>query len=114
MVDIWIMAQPAQRRDRLLRAIGTDRSIHVAGVASNFPLLRSMMSEKSADVALIDLEAQNESAPFREWLLELLDDIPTLFICFEPEARIFNRILHVKTGGMIVHADPPSSHQIIE
>src|SRR5262249_12146248 len=50
----------------------------------------------------------------REWLLELLADIPTLFICSEPDSRIFNRILHVKSGGMIVHADPPSSHQINE
>ena len=114
MVDIWVMAQSAQRRDRLLRALRTDPSIHVAGAAANLPLLRSMMSEKSADVALIDWEPQTESGPFREWLLELLEDIPTLVICSEPDARIFNRILHAKTGGLIVHTDPPSSDQILE
>src|ERR1041385_5481882 len=101
MVDIWIMAQSAQRRDRLLRATAADRSIQVAGIASNLPLLRSMISEKPADVALIDSKGQIDSGIFWEWLFELLDDIPTLLICSEPDWRLFNRILHVKTGGMM-------------
>jgi NarL family two-component system response regulator YdfI len=113
MVDIWIMAQAVQRRDSLLRAVDTDSSIHVAGAAANLPLLRSMMSEKSADVALIDWEPQTESGAFREWLLDLLERISTVVICSEPDQRIFNRISHLKNGGMILYGDPPSSHQVI-
>ncbi len=113
MVDVWIVALSPQRLERLLRAVGADRSIHVAGSAPNFALLRSMMSEKSADVAVIDWESQDESAVFRQWMFDLLDLIPLVVICSEPDARMFNRMLHSKSGGMILRTDPPESEQIL-
>ena len=53
MVDVWIMAPARDRRDLLLRALNPERSIRVAGIAATFPLLRSLMSESSADVAVV-------------------------------------------------------------
>ena len=114
MVDIWIMAQSQQRRDRLFRAVGIDGSIRVAGSAANLAILRSMMSEKSADVAVVDWQAQSEPSAFRDFLFEVVDEIPTLVMCSEPDFRIFNRILHVKSGGMILQADPLPPDRIIE
>src|ERR1700674_161509 len=113
MVDVWIMAPSPERRDRILRAVSGERSIRVAGSAAAFPVLRSMMSETSGDLAVIDWQSQTESTVLRDWLLELLDLIPIVVLCSEPDSGIFNRILRSKAGAMILQTDI-SSEPIVQ
>ena len=63
------------------------------------------MSENSADLAVIDWQAQTESTIQRDWLFEFLDLIPIVVLCSEPDPGISNRILHAKAGGMILQTD---------
>ena len=107
------MAPSAERLDRILRAIRGERSIRVAGSAAAFPFLRSLMAETSGDLAVIDWQSQNESTNLRDWLLELLDLIPVVVLCSEPDLGIFSRMLRSKTGGMILQRDI-SSDQIVQ
>src|SRR5882724_4012505 len=113
MVDVWIMAPSPERRDRILRAIGGDRSICVLGSAATFPFLRSLMSETSGDLAVIDWHSQIESTIQRDWLFEFLNLIPIVVLCSEPDPGISNRILHSTAGGMILQTDI-SSEPIVQ
>jgi NarL family two-component system response regulator YdfI len=99
------MAPSPERRDRILRAIGREPSIRVAGSAPTFPFLRSLMAETSGDLAVIDWQSQTESTMLRDWLFELLDLIPVVALCSEPDSGIFNRILHSRAGGMLLQVD---------
>lgn len=113
MVDVWVMAPSPERRDRILRAIGGEPSIRVVASAASFPFLRSLMSEASADLAVIDWQSQTESTILRDWLFEVLDLIPILLLCSEPDSGIFNRILRTRAGGMILQTDI-SSEPIVQ
>jgi DNA-binding NarL/FixJ family response regulator len=105
MADVWIMAPSAERRERIMRVLRGERSIRVAGSSTAFPFLRSLMSETSADLALIDWQPQTESTILRDWLFEISDLIPILVLCSEPDSGIFNRILRSRAGGMILQTD---------
>jgi DNA-binding NarL/FixJ family response regulator len=113
MVDVWIMSPSPERRDRILRAIGGDRTIRVLGSAATFPFLRSLMSETSGDMAVMDWQSQSESTMQRDWLFEFLDLLPILVLCSEPDPGISNRILHSRAGGMILQTDI-SSEPIVQ
>src|SRR5712692_10161952 len=113
MVDVWIMAPSSERRDRILRAISSERPIRVAGSAATFPFLRSLMSETSGDLAVIDWQSQTESTTPRDWLLEFVDLIPIVVLFSEPDSGIFSRILRSKAGGMILQTDI-SPEQIVQ
>ena len=111
MVDLWIMAHAQARRGWLLRAVGEDPTIRVAGMAPTFPFLRSLMSETSADLALVDLQSQPDSAVSRDWLFELMAAVPVLLLDSDFDQAVFNRILQARIGGML-QADA-SPEQII-
>ncbi|HEY3129368.1 MAG TPA: response regulator transcription factor [Acidobacteriota bacterium] len=109
------MAPTPARRDWLLRSLRGDRVIRVAGTAGTFPFLRSLMSQTSADLALIDLRPQIELTIVRDWLAELLDLVPILLLSSEPDPAIFNRILHARIGGMLqTDASPEQIVQAIK
>jgi len=107
MADIWIMSSLPARRDWLLRAVGNEPAIRVAGTAATFPFLRSLIGETSADLALIDLQSSTESSVVHDWLIELLDIVTILLLSSEPEPVIFNRMLHAKSGGLVSADAPP-------
>jgi len=113
MVDVWIMAPSQTRRDWLLNSMSSEPSIRVAGVAPTFPFLRSLMGETPAELAVIDLQSQRETAIVREWLLELLDDVtPILLLSPEPDPTISSRIRHARIGGLL--QSNASSDQIVQ
>lgn len=89
------------RRDWLLRSVSAGNSIRVAGTASTFPFLRSLMNEASGDVAVIDLQAERQPASVRQWLFEVLELITTVVLSDEADASLFNRILRAGAGGML-------------
>jgi DNA-binding NarL/FixJ family response regulator len=101
MVDIWIMATSAARRDWLLRSVGNEPSIRVARAAATFPFLRSLAAEASADLAVIDLQSPMEPSAVHNWLAEFVDLVPMLLLSSEPEPAIFNRMMNREAGGML-------------
>jgi DNA-binding NarL/FixJ family response regulator len=105
------MAPSPVRQEWLQRLVAGARSIRVMGIAPTFPYLRSLITETSPDLALIDLASGIDSSIVREWLIELRDQIPILVLSFDPDPAIFNLILNGEAGGMLP-ADA-SSQQII-
>jgi len=65
----------------------------VAGVATSFPFLRSLMDRAQAEVVLIDVEPMAIPAATHEWLLELLELIPAVLLSSAPDSAVFNRLL---------------------
>jgi NarL family two-component system response regulator YdfI len=98
---IWIMAPTAARRDWLDQSVRRDPRIQVIGTAATLPFLRSLITQTSADVAVIDLEGHIESSLVRDWLFEFVDLVPLLLLTSAPDATIFNRVLDEKVGGFL-------------
>jgi DNA-binding NarL/FixJ family response regulator len=101
MVDLWIMAPSSARRDWLSKYVSIESEIHVVGTAATFPFLRSLMSETSADISLIELQSEMQSTAARDWLHELLDLVPIVLLSPEPDPLLFNRIRRAGTGGLL-------------
>ena len=95
------MAPSQARRDWLQQALQDRPGIRIAGVAPTFPFLRSLMSEKMPDVAVVDVESMADSDTAEEWLDELLDLAPVVFLTSSPEPAIFNRLVRASAGGML-------------
>jgi len=98
---IWIMAPTAARRDWLDQSVRREPTIQVIGTAATLPFLRSLITQTSADLAVIDLEGQIASSLVRDWLFEFVDLVPLLLLTSEPDAAIFNRMLDEKAGGLL-------------
>jgi DNA-binding NarL/FixJ family response regulator len=95
-----------------VHSVGNENTIRVVGTAATFPFLRSLMSETSAEVAVIDVQPDLESNVVREWLVELVDLATILLLSSEPDPTVFDRILKEKVGGLL-SADA-SSEQIVQ
>ena len=101
MVDIWVMATTPARRELLLRSVAADPSIRVAGTAPTFAVLRSLIAETPAEVAVVDLQPDMDSASVREWLLELLDLVAIVVLASEHDPELFHRLVRSRTGGIL-------------
>jgi len=112
MVDIWIMATSASRRDWLLRSVGNEPSIRVSRTATTFPFLRSLAAEASADLAVIDLQSPLELSEVHNWLAEFVELLPMLLLSSEPDPAIFNRMMNREAGGIL--AVDASAEQIVQ
>jgi DNA-binding NarL/FixJ family response regulator len=109
---IWIMAPNAARRDWLTNSVRLDSTIQIIGTAATFPFLRSLITQTTANLAVIDPQGQTESNIVHDWLLELADLVPILLLMSEPDAAIFNRMLDEEIGGLL-RADAPAE-QIVQ
>jgi DNA-binding NarL/FixJ family response regulator len=112
MLDVWIMAASPSRRDWLSKCLRDQQEMRVAGTASTFAFLRSLMAESSADVSLIELGSETRPATTRDWLLQLLDLTPVVLLSPEPEPIWFNRLRRSGAGGLL--QANASSDQIIQ
>jgi DNA-binding NarL/FixJ family response regulator len=101
MVDLWIMAPSSSRLDWLMKCVSGDPQIRVAGTATSFAFLRSLISEKSADVFLIELSGDMQPAASRDWLFEFLDLAPVVLLSPDPTPIIFNRMRRDGSGGLL-------------
>ena len=106
------MTPSAARRDWLSKAVSSEPEIRVAGTAATFPFLRSLMSETSADVALVDLRQEMPSSTPRDWLPELLELTPIVLLSPEPDPAIFNLVRRAGVGGVL--ESNASSEQIVQ
>ena len=105
------MTSSPPRRDWLSKCISGQPEMRVAGTASTFAFLRSLMAESSADVSLVDLGSGTRSTT-RDWLLQLLDLTPVVLLSQEPEPVWFNQLRRSGAGGLL--QSNASSEQIIQ
>jgi two-component system, NarL family, response regulator YdfI len=102
MVDVIIMASAQVRRDWLQFALQDRSDIRVSGVSSTFPFLRSLMNERIPDLAVVDLEVTaSDSNTTQDWIQELLDVAPIIFLSPSPDPATFNRLVRTSGGGML-------------
>jgi DNA-binding NarL/FixJ family response regulator len=100
MVDVWIMASSAARRDLLSKCFGSGSDIRVIGTASTFPFLKSLMAETTADLAVIELQSESQSTA-HDWAVDLMESTPIVFLCSGPEPALFNSIRRTGNGGLL-------------
>jgi DNA-binding NarL/FixJ family response regulator len=112
MVDLLILSPSPGRRDWLLKGVSGDPEIRVSGIAATFPILRSLMSEGSADISLIELPPDGQTPTARDWLREVLDLMPVVLLSPEPDAATFNQIRRAGTGALL--QSTASMEQIIQ
>src|SRR5262249_55660475 len=103
MLDLWVMTASATRREWLLKHLSNEPEIRIAGTASTFAFLRSLMSETSADVALIELPPTQPSMT-RDWLLELLDLTPVVVLSPERDSSILSRMRHTGVAAFLLES----------
>lgn len=106
------MSDSASRRDSLAKCAGSNPEIRLAGVASSFPFLRTLIADTSADLALVDLQSDARPASDSEWLQELIELTPTVLLTNNADPSILHRIRQAGPGGLL-RADAPC-HQIVE
>jgi two-component system, NarL family, response regulator YdfI len=111
MTEVLILAPAQSRRERLQRVLRQAPRIHVAGVATSFPFLRSMMDSTPANVVLIDAESLADSGSIHDWLMELLELIPAVVLGSAPDSVTVNRFLRADAGALL--RGDASSEQII-
>jgi DNA-binding NarL/FixJ family response regulator len=112
MVELFIMAALAARQDWLSKCVSSEPEIRVAGTATTFPFLRSLIAETSADILLIDLPLETQSAAIRDWLAEFQELTHTLVLIPEPDPVIFNLIRRAGPGGVL--QSDASASQIVQ
>jgi DNA-binding NarL/FixJ family response regulator len=100
MVDVWIVAPSAARRDSLSKCFSSASDIRVVGTASTFPFLKSLMAETAADLAVIEFQSESRAAA-HDWAVELMESTPIVFLCSGPETALFNSIRRTGTGGLL-------------
>jgi DNA-binding NarL/FixJ family response regulator len=101
MLDLLIMAPSPARRDWLSKCVQIDPEMRIAGKASTFPFLKSLISETSADVLLIELEPDTEYATVRDWVREFFDLMPVVLLISDAEPAMVNLMRSAKTGGLL-------------
>jgi DNA-binding NarL/FixJ family response regulator len=112
MLDLWIMAPSPSRLDWLTNCVSGEPQIRVAGTAASFGFLRSLISEKAADVFLIELSGDMQPAASRDWLFEFLEVAPVVLLSPDPNPIIFNRMRRDGAGGLLQLT--ASSEQIVQ
>jgi DNA-binding NarL/FixJ family response regulator len=112
MLDLLIMAPSPLRRDWLSKCVDSEPAIRVAGTAATLPMLRSLMSENSADILLIELRPEPQLIDVRDWLLDLLDVASILLLISEPDPAIFNLIRSRGPCGLL--QSTASAEQIVQ
>jgi two-component system, NarL family, response regulator YdfI len=111
MVSVWIMAPTPAWADQIKDAV-QGHSIRVAGTASTFPSLRSLISETSAELAVIYLPSGLDAQVTRDWLSELVESTTVLLLSSDPDSMLVHRLLQAGSGGMLQADAPPE--QIVQ
>jgi len=81
--------------------VASDPELRIAGTAATFPYLRSLMSENSADIALLELRSEDQTPASRDWLVELLDVMPIVLLAAESNSVMFNSLRRRGIGAML-------------
>jgi DNA-binding NarL/FixJ family response regulator len=112
MIELLIMSGSKARQDWLSKSVGAEPDVRVVATAPTFPFLRSLISDRSADILLIDLPADAQADAIRDWLPEFLERTHILLLIPEADPAIFNLIRHGGPGGVI--QSDASADQIVQ
>jgi len=99
MIRVAIMAPAESRRHRLEGRLRDEPSLKVVGLVSTFPLLRSLLTQDSLDVVIVD--GLLDSATARDWLIELLDAVPLVLLCEAPDGWIYHQLVEAERGALL-------------
>ena len=107
MIHVAIMASRENRRDWLERRLRAETSLKIAGHASTFASLRSLLNGSVVDVVIIDTETGTESSIARDWLLEFLEEVPLVILGPVHDSWTFSQVVRVERGA-ILNRDAPA------
>jgi DNA-binding NarL/FixJ family response regulator len=111
MIHVAIMASGERRRNWLERQLRADPSLKISGLVPTFASLRSLISNSAADVVIIDAETAPESGVARDWLGELLEEIPLVILAATPDSWTFNQVVRAESGAIL--SREASAEQIV-
>ena len=111
MINVAIMASGESRRNWLERQLRTDAAVRTAGRVSTFASLRSLVDSSVVDVAVIETEIGPEPGIAREWLAELIEDLPLVILSATPDSWTFNQIVRAERGAILTR--DASAEQIV-
>src|SRR5262245_36394395 len=107
MTEIIILATSQPRRDELSRLLNAEPSMRIVGTAASFPVVRSLMETTNADAAVVEIDLSADSQFTRDWLIDILDRIPTVVLSTVADAAIFDAIIRSERGAMLrIDASP--------
>ena len=101
MPDILIMTSSQTRRVWLDSSVRADPDLRVVGLAPTLPFLRSLIDDKTADVAIVDLPSGPEAEENRDWLTELSEIITLLILIPAPSPFIYSTLLRAQHGAIL-------------
>jgi DNA-binding NarL/FixJ family response regulator len=110
MIEVVIMAPARNRRQWLERELSADSTIHVNGVASTFPFLRSLLAETPANVIVID-GATAEPSAVHDWFNELTEFASLIFLAASADESILDSFRRAQRGA-VLHADATAGRLI--
>jgi DNA-binding NarL/FixJ family response regulator len=113
MIEVGIMAPMQARRDWLEQLLRQERALHIAGTATTFSFLRSLVDETVVDVCVIDLVSPPEFETERDWLMEFVAIVPIVALTSSTDSWLFNTILHAQGGGALLHQNATSQQIVI-
>src|SRR5262245_32744002 len=107
MLQVAIMASEPGRRAWLERMLRGDPSLKIAGLASTFAFLRSLLNDTIVHVAVVDLVANDESEIGRDWLSELLNTVALVILSATEDTWLFNQLVHAERGAILNRETSP-------
>ena len=105
------MASGESRRNWLERRLRAEHSLKISGLVPTFASLRSLLSNSVVDVVVIDAETAPESGIARDWLGDLLEEVPLVVLAAAPDSWTFNQIVRTQQGAML--SREASAEQIV-
>jgi len=101
MTEVLIMSPAKARREWLQEILRDQPGFHVGGTAPTFAFLQSLLNERDANIALIDLEPISELETAREWVLTLMDVIPIVLLSALKDGVLFEALIRAERGALL-------------
>jgi two-component system, NarL family, response regulator YdfI len=101
MTEVLIMSPAKARREWLQEILHGQPGFHVGGTAPTFPFLQSLLNERDANIALIDLEPISELEAAHEWVLTLMDVIPIVLLSALTDGVLFEALIRAERGALL-------------
>src|SRR5437016_356023 len=101
MIEVVIIATVHARRDWLEKVLRAEASVHMAGVATTFPFLRSLVRDTTVDCGIVDITPTPESEIVHDWLLDLMEVCPVVALSPSSDPWLFNTMLGAERGALL-------------
>ena len=101
MTEVLIMSPAKARREWLQEILRGQPEFHVGGTAPTFPFLQSLLNERDANIAVIDLEPISELETAHEWVLTLMYAIPIVLLSAFTDGVLFGALIRAERGALL-------------